>query len=82
MTDEVGVDIQGAGLAPVTPALAEHVEAVAQAAEKITSGALAEKIEAWFVDEIHNSPVSRAGSEVFNHLRQAVDNLKIRLAAI
>lgn len=36
------------------------------------------RIDAWFVDLIHNSPVSR-DTEVFNHVRRAVDELKRRL---
>lgn len=38
-------------------------------------------IESWFVETIHNSPVSRA-TEIFNHVRVAVDVLKKRLAAL
>lgn len=37
-------------------------------------------IERWFVETMHNSPVSRA-SEIFNHARASVDALKQRLAA-
>ncbi len=37
-------------------------------------------IERWFVETMHNSPVSRA-SEIFNHVRASVDTLKQRLAA-
>lgn len=38
------------------------------------------EIEAWFVETMHHSPVSRA-TEIFNHVRNAVDALKQRLAA-
>jgi hypothetical protein len=88
--------------APATPALVEHVRAIAEGAAKVEAEAaslpavitgdarqsvarvetLATKIEAWFVEEIHNSPVSRAGAEIFNHLRQAVNSLKTRLGAL
>ncbi|MGO8740069.1 hypothetical protein [Rhodoblastus sp.] len=39
------------------------------------------EIESWFVETIHQSPVSRA-TEIFNHVRAAVDALKARLAAL
>jgi hypothetical protein len=39
------------------------------------------QIENWFVETIHNSPVSRA-TEIFNHVRASVDALKQRLAAL
>ena len=39
------------------------------------------QIENWFVESMHNSPVSRA-TEIFNHVRASVDALKQRLAAI
>jgi hypothetical protein len=38
-------------------------------------------IETWFVETMHNSPVSRA-TEIFNHVRVSVDALKQRLAAL
>ena len=41
---------------------------------------IATMVEAWFVESLHNSPVSRA-TEVFNHVRVAVDALKLRLGA-
>jgi hypothetical protein len=41
---------------------------------------IAELVEAWFVESLHNSPVSRA-TDIFNHVRVAVDALKLRLAA-
>jgi hypothetical protein len=74
---------------PTTPALVEHVEAIAAgesaavagAAESVPSRAEAE-IEAWFVEHVMNSPVSRAGAEIYNHVRAAVDALKTRLAAL
>jgi hypothetical protein len=40
-----------------------------------------QEIERWFVESIHNSPVSRA-TEIYNHLREAVDQLKPRLTAL
>ncbi len=39
------------------------------------------QIETWFVETMHNSPVSRA-TEIFNHARASVDALKQRLAAL
>jgi hypothetical protein len=42
--------------------------------------AIAALVEAWFVESLHNSPVSRA-TDIFNHIRVAVDALKPRLAA-
>jgi hypothetical protein len=88
---------------PETPALVEHVEAVAEAAAKVEGEALASaaeteiakaetaidakkaslesEIEAWFIERIHNSPVSRV-TEIYNHVRDAVDALKSRLAAL
>ncbi|MCI4680177.1 hypothetical protein K9U39_10975 [Rhodoblastus acidophilus] len=39
------------------------------------------EIESWFVEAIHHSPVSRA-TEIFNHVRVAVDALKARLAGL
>lgn len=49
------------------------------AAEKSAGqgGLTPEAIEAWFVEFIHNSPISR-DSEVYNHARKAVDELKKR----
>lgn len=38
-------------------------------------------IESWFVQTMHNSPVARA-TDNFNHVRAAVDALKVRLAAL
>lgn len=40
-----------------------------------------EEIERWFVDRIHNSVVSRQ-TEILNHVRQALDELKQRLRAL
>ncbi len=91
-----------AGTAPETPARAQHVEAVAEAAAKIEQEAaaltaviaseakqsspaaatLSAEVEAWFVEQIQNSPVSRAGAEIYNHVRAAVDALKTRLSAL
>jgi hypothetical protein len=98
MTDEANAPDaapgeQTAAPAPSAPALVEHAEVVAAtaAAEEARAVAaiartegpgLAAHIDAWFVEEIHNSPVSRAGAETYNHLRQAVENLKHRLAAL
>ena len=39
------------------------------------------EIKSWFVETIHQSPVSRA-TEIFNHVRAAVDVLKARLGAL
>ncbi len=39
------------------------------------------EIESWFVETIHQSPVSRA-TEIFNHVQAAVDVLKARLGAL
>ena len=39
----------------------------------------AAEIERWFVERMHNSPVSR-DTEIYNHVRAAVDDLKIRIA--
>ena len=39
------------------------------------------RIENWFVETMHNSPVSRA-TEILNHVRMSVDVLKQRLAAL
>lgn len=36
-------------------------------------------VEDWFLENIHNSPVSR-NTEAFNHLRAALDDLKRRLS--
>jgi hypothetical protein len=35
-------------------------------------------IEKWFVDHLHNSPASR-DTLIFNHVRQAVEELKRRI---
>ncbi|HWK45127.1 MAG TPA: hypothetical protein VNT30_10415 [Stellaceae bacterium] len=35
-------------------------------------------IDAWFVDRIHDSPVARS-TEAFNHLRNALADLKRRI---
>jgi hypothetical protein len=42
---------------------------------------IAALVETWFVESFHNSQVSRA-TENFNHVRVAVDALKLRLVAI
>jgi hypothetical protein len=39
-----------------------------------------DEIERWFTEAIHNSPVSRA-TEIYNHVREAVAQLKPRLIA-
>lgn len=39
------------------------------------------QIESWFVETMHNSPVSQA-TEIFNHVRASVDALKQRLVAL
>lgn len=39
------------------------------------------QIDKWFVETMHNSPVSRA-TEIFNHVRVSVDALKQRFAAL
>lgn len=39
------------------------------------------EIESWFSETMRHSPVSRA-TEIFNHVRVAVDVLKERLAAL
>lgn len=38
-------------------------------------------IESWFVETMHNSPIARA-TDNFNHVRAAVDALKVRLATL
>jgi hypothetical protein len=43
--------------------------------------ALAAEIDAWFASHFHNSVVSR-DTEVFNHVRAAVDELKVRLTQL
>jgi hypothetical protein len=40
-----------------------------------------DQIDRWFVDTMHNSPVSRA-TDILNHVRASVDALKQRLAAL
>lgn len=37
------------------------------------------EIDAWFATHFHNSVVSR-DTETYNHVRAAVDDLKVRLA--
>jgi hypothetical protein len=73
---------------PTTPALAEHVEALAAAEAAVVAGSVEAapsrveaEIEAWFVEHIMNSTVSRA-TEIYNHVRAAVDALKQRLSAL
>ena len=53
----------------------------APASETSAISPLDAAIEAWFVEQIHNSPVSRA-TDAFNHVRSAVDDLKTRLARL
>ncbi|QGM45832.1 hypothetical protein [Methylocystis heyeri] len=45
------------------------------------SNAIEQEIERWFVETIHNSQVSRA-TEIYNHIREAVGQLKPRLVAL
>ena len=40
-----------------------------------------DQIDRWFVETMHNSPVSRA-TDILNHVRASVDALKQRLAAL
>ena len=40
-----------------------------------------DQIDLWFVETMHNSPVSRA-TDIFNHVRASVAALKQRLAAL
>lgn len=39
----------------------------------------AEKIEAWFAERIHGSPIAR-DTEAYNYVRKAVDDLKAILS--
>ena len=49
----------------------DHATAVAQAVAQN----LDEKIDAWFDEHMHNSPVSR-DTDVLNHVRAGVEKLK------
>lgn len=60
------------------PESASEVPAMHEAKE---DSPIIEAVESWFVEQIHNSPVSR-DTATFNHVRQAVDELKKRLGAI
>ena len=85
MTDET--------TAPATPALAEHVEAVAAAAEaelaqlaqdaaadaSTKTAAVNAAVDAWVVERVHNSPISR-DTEIWNYFASTVDDLKARIA--
>jgi len=42
--------------------------------------AIDREIDRWFQEQIHGSPVSRH-TPSYNHLRQAIDDLKVRLAS-
>ena len=56
-------------------------ERVAQAEQAAVARirALESRIEAWFTAHIHNSPAAR-DTAVFNHVRAAVDELKLQLS--
>lgn len=58
------------------PAAYAHVVA---ALEKLDPSPTAEAVEAWFGEHMRNSPVSRV-TEVYNQVRKAADDLKLRLA--
>jgi hypothetical protein len=45
------------------------------------SDAIEQEIERWFIETMHNSQVSRA-TEIYNHIREAVGQLKPRLVAL
>jgi hypothetical protein len=49
--------------------------------QRALSTAIEQEIERWFVEAIHNSEVSRA-TEIYNHIREAVGQLKPRLVAL
>ncbi len=73
-------------VAPTTPALVEHVEAIAAATKTEAEPAaapssLAREIDAWFVEHFHNSPLSR-DSELFRLAQDAKADLTKRLAAL
>lgn len=58
--------------------MAESTKTTAAAPVKDAAAARDALIEQWFVESIHDSPVSRH-TEVYNHVRKAVDDLKQRL---
>ena len=37
------------------------------------------EIEAWFAEHFHDSIISRAGTEIYNHVHDAKEKLKARL---
>lgn len=47
-------------------------------AEQTQPSATDELVDRWFVEAIHNSVVSQ-NTEILNHLRKAIDDLKRRL---
>ena len=70
MADEI--DIHAA-------AVEDTLDSAANAEAEAAPSPFAAEIERWFVERMHNSPVSR-DTEIYNHVRAAVDDLTIRIA--
>jgi hypothetical protein len=78
--------------APETPALVEHVEAIAEGAAKQEAGAIAAaatsradaviaEFEAWIVERLYNSPLTRA-TGAWNHFISEAESFKARIKAL
>jgi hypothetical protein len=66
--------------APETKTRASVSTKPAITTEDITA-AIREEIAAWFVERVHDSPISRSSTEVVNYTREAVQALEDRLIA-
>lgn len=67
--------------APDTKPLASSSAKKSTTANDVTAVAIREEIAAWFVERIHDSPVSRSPTDVVNYTREAVTDLETRLIA-
>ena len=78
MTDE----LNDPGASPAPEAL--HIAAPQPAQEPAPAAPhpVDAAVDRWFSEFMHSSPVSRAGSEIYNHVYNAVAILKERLKEI
>ena len=81
MTEETNATAVAPGeqpLAPEAPALAEGVEATAATPK---ADAVIAEFEAWIVERLYNSPMTRA-TDAWNHFAAETEGFKARVKAI
>jgi hypothetical protein len=73
------IDPVEAAAAAALVSASDDAAPAASASDESAPHPLHAEIEAWFASHFHNSIVAR-DTETFNHVRAAVDDLKVRLA--